>query len=49
MGLWICGKIWASQAKESQAKLSGWEALRSIQSHVAEVNVNQSALGQMPG
>ncbi len=37
-----------SQVEESQVKTPAREALRSVPSHVAEVNVNQTALGQRP-
>ncbi len=49
LGLWIYSKIQPSQAEDSQVKLPAWEALRSILAHVAEANVNQSALGQKLG
>jgi hypothetical protein len=49
LGLGACSKIWASQAEENQAKPPAWGALRSVLSHVAEVNVNHSTLGQKPG
>jgi hypothetical protein len=38
----------ASQVEESLVKTPAREALRSVPSHVAEVNVNQSAFGQRP-
>jgi hypothetical protein len=49
LGLWIYSKIWASKVLGSQAKPPMWEALESVESHVAEANVNQSALEQKPG
>ncbi len=49
LGLWIYRKICASQAEDSQAKPSSWEALRSVLKSYGKVNVNQSALGQKPG
>jgi hypothetical protein len=48
LGFWIYSLIWESQAEDSEAKPPVWDALRSILSHVAEANVNQSALGPKP-